>query len=69
MLKLILGLVSKLVTIAADLAAGKISEDEARAECIATGIRVTETDSDSELAEHEKIANLPGAPEPPASER
>ena len=55
MLEIILTSVAKLVEIAAKLAAGKISEAEARTECMTVGARITETDSDTELAEYEEL--------------
>jgi hypothetical protein len=55
MLEIILALVAKLVEIAAQVASGKMTEDEARAECIATGVRISETDSDDELDEHNRL--------------
>ena len=42
MLEVIFGAIANLVRIAAKLAAGKISDDEARAECVANGVRITE---------------------------
>lgn len=55
MLALILKFAGRLLTIAAELATGKISEDEARAQCLAVGTSITETDSDAELTEFEKL--------------
>jgi hypothetical protein len=55
MLEVILALVVKLIEIAAKVAAGKMTEDEARAECAVVGVSITETDSDAELAEHDKL--------------
>ena len=43
-----------------DLATGKKSEDEARAECRAQGVRITETDTDAELEEYERLAGEGG---------
>lgn len=55
MLEVILTAVASLIKTAAKLAAGKITEDEARAECLTVGVRITETDSDAELAEHNEL--------------
>jgi hypothetical protein len=41
--------------IKAQLDAGKISEDEARAMAIQAGVKITETDSDTELAAYLKV--------------
>ena len=57
LLKLLIGKAAWLGQLILDLATGKKSEDEARAECKAQGIRVTETDSDAELGEYNDLMN------------
>ena len=63
MLQVILQSIATLIEIAAKLAAGKISEAEARAECMAAGRSISETKTDAELGEHEALM---GDPEPPS---
>ena len=52
---LLLAKVKWIVEIIQGLASGKVTEDEARAECIKAGITLSETASDAELAEYNKI--------------
>jgi len=59
MLEVILTAAVELIRIAAKLAAGKISEDQARADCIAVGARITEADTDAELAEYTALDGEP----------
>lgn len=59
LIKLLIGKAAWLVQLILDLTTGKKSEDEARAECEAQGIRVTETDSDDELDEYDRLTGGP----------
>ena len=47
--------VAWLARLIADLVGGAKTEDEARKECQERGIRITETDSDAELGEYERL--------------
>ncbi|MDX9832686.1 MAG: hypothetical protein RBU35_20630 [Anaerolineae bacterium] len=52
--------IGKLAVIAADLMAGRKTEAEARAECIAAGRLIMPGSATDELAAHERDASLPG---------
>jgi hypothetical protein len=59
--KTLIDLAAWLARLIADLASGKKSEDEARAELIGVGLKVSESDTDAELAEYVKL--MGGEPE------
>jgi len=62
MLEVIFKAIAKLVEVAAGLVSGELTENEARAECLIVGSQITETDTDDEKAEYDKLT---GDPEPP----
>lgn len=67
LIKSLVDLAAWLAKLIADLASGKKSEDEARSELLAVGLKITEVDTDAELAEVLKL--LGDGPPPKASER
>jgi hypothetical protein len=61
LVKTLIDLASWLARLTADLVSGKKTEDEARAELIGVGLKISETDSDAELAEYVRL--MGGEPE------
>jgi hypothetical protein len=55
LIKALVDLAAWLAKLIADLASGKKTEDEARAELLALGLSITETETDAELAEQLKL--------------
>ena len=67
LVKTLIDLGAWLAKLLADVISGRKSEDEARAELLAVGVRITETESDAELAEYTRL--LSDEPVDGASER